>query len=270
MSTVGAAHNVRVLGSGETTVVLGHGYGTEQSVWKHLVPHLVDQYKVLLYDNMGAGSTNPDYYDFERYSTLEGYAYDLLAILEEFNVQKCIFVGHSLTAMAATAASIFRPDLFHKLIMISASPRLVNSGDYFGGFEQKDLDQVRVGMESNRRSLAMGMAPLVLGCDMDSEAMQEFCRTLFNIRPDIAQSIVHLIHTFDMRPFLSQVTVPCHIIQSSKDVFVPQSVGEYLHKNLGGKSIVEVISTEGHLPHLSAPEVTIPVLLRHIHHDIAD
>ncbi|KAL3640263.1 putative esterase kai2 [Castilleja foliolosa] len=164
MSTVGAAHNVRVLGSGETTVVLGHGYGTDQSVWKHLVPHLVDQYKVLLYDNMGAGSTNPDYYDFDRYSSIEGYAYDLIAILEEFNVQKCIYVGHSLTAMAATAASIFRQDLFHKIIMISSSPRLVNSGDYFGGFEQKEIDQVLAGMEKNNTCHDLGKAALVVGC----------------------------------------------------------------------------------------------------------
>ncbi|KAL3640262.1 Strigolactone receptor KAI2d14 [Castilleja foliolosa] len=270
MSTVGAAHNVRVLGSGETTVVLGHGYGTDQSVWRHLVPHLVDQYKVLLYDNMGAGSTNPDYYDFDRYSSIEGYAYDLLAILEEFNVQKCIYVGHSLTAMVATAASIFRPDLFHKIIMIAASPKMANSEDYFGGFEQKELDQMRAGMERNKMSFDLGRAALVLGCDMDSEAVQEFSRMLFNVRPDIALSVGHLLHTFDMRPFLPQVMVPCHIIQSSKDVYVPQSLGEYIHKNLGGKSIVEVMPTEGHLPHLSAPEITIPVLLRHIHHDIAD
>ncbi|GFP93480.1 probable esterase kai2 [Phtheirospermum japonicum] len=270
MSTVGAAHNVQVLGCGETTVVLGHGYGTDQSVWKHLVPHLVNQYRVVLYDNMGAGTTNPDYFDFDRYATLEGYAYDLLAILEEFSVGKCIYVGHSMSAMAATMASIFRPDLFHKIIMICTTPRMANSVDYYGGFEQKDLDELMVAMETNYKSLVMGFAPLVLGCDLDSVPMQEFSRTLFNVRPDIALSVVHTVHTFDMRPFLPQVTVPCHIIQSSKDTFVPVSVAEYLHQNLGGKSIVEVMSTEGHLPHLSAPEVTIPVLLRHIHQDIAD
>ncbi|KAL3637675.1 Strigolactone receptor KAI2d4 [Castilleja foliolosa] len=269
MSTVGAAHNVQVLGSGEVTVVLGHGYGTDQSVWKHLVPHLVDQYRVVLYDTMGAGTTNPDYFDFDRYTTLEGYAYDLLAILEEFSVGKCIYVGHSMSAMAATIASIFRPDLFRKLIMISTTPRLANSVDYYGGFEQKYLDELIVAMETNYKSLLTGSAPLVLGCDLDSVPMQEFSRTLFNVRPDIAMSVVHIINTFDMRPFLPQVTVPCHIIQSSKDMFVPSSMGEYIHRNMGGKSIVEVMPTEGHLPHLSAPEVTIPVLLRHIHHDIA-
>ncbi|GFQ04219.1 probable esterase kai2 [Phtheirospermum japonicum] len=270
MSTVGAAHNVRVVGSGETTVVLGHGYGTDQSVWRHLVPHLVDQYKVLLYDNMGAGTTNPDYYDFDRYATLEGYAYDLLAILEEFNVQKCIYVGHSMAAMVAMIASVFRPDLFHKLITISATPRMSNTEDYYGGFEQEELDQLYEGLKANHESMIRGMAPLVVGGDMDSEAVQEFSRTLFNMRPDIALSITRTIYAFDMRPFLGQVTVPCHIIQSSKDMAVPLAVAEYLHQSIGGKSIVEVMSAEGHLPHLSAPDVTIPVLLRHIQHDIAD
>ncbi|GER27797.1 karrikin insensitive 2 divergent 9 [Striga asiatica] len=270
MSTVGAAHNVNVLGSGGTTIVLGHGYGTDQSVWKHLVPHLVDEYRVLLYDNMGAGTTNPDYFDFERYSTLEGYAYDLITILDEFRVDKCIYVGHSLSSMAAAIASIFRPDLFHKLIMIAASPRMSNTADYYGGFEQEELDKLTAAMETNWRALTNGSAPLILGCDMDSPVMQEFSRTLFSIRPDIALSVVRMFHSFDLRPYLGHVTIPCHILQSSKDMLVPLSVAEYLHCNLGGKSVVELIPTAGHIPQLSAPEVTIPIILRHIKHEIAD
>jgi hypothetical protein len=69
MGIVEAAHNASVFGSGKQKVVLGHGFGTDQSVCKHLVPHLVDEYRVILYNNMGAGTTNPDYFDFERYST---------------------------------------------------------------------------------------------------------------------------------------------------------------------------------------------------------
>lgn len=125
MATVEEAHNVKVVGTGEKTIVLGHGFGfgTDQSVWRHLVPHLVDNYRVILYDNMGAGTTNPDYFDFERYSTLQGYAYDLLAILEEFQVHSCIFVGHSLSSMVGVIASVLPPDLFSKLVMVAASPR---------------------------------------------------------------------------------------------------------------------------------------------------
>ncbi|PHT56750.1 putative esterase D14L [Capsicum baccatum] len=268
MGIVGEAHNVRVLGAGEKTIVLGHGFGTDQSVWKHLVPYLVNEYRVVLYDNMGAGSTNPEYFDFDRYSSLEGYAYDLIAILEELQINCCVYLGHSLSSMTGVVASIFRPDLFSKLILVSASPRFVNTDDYYGGFESEEIEQLCQAMESNYKAWISGFAPLVVGGDMDSVAVQEFSRTLFNMRPDIALSVFRTVFTFDLRHFLSRVTVPCHIIQSSMDMSLPVSVSEYLHRNLGGKSIVEIMSTEGHLPHLSAPEATIPVLLRHIAHDI--
>ncbi|KAL8200552.1 hypothetical protein R6Q57_011891 [Mikania cordata] len=121
------AHNVKVIGEGRETVVLGHGFGTDQSLWRHLVPHLTIEpnYKVVLYDIMGVGTTNPDLFDFSRHSTLEGQALDLLAILEELNVTICIFVGHSLPCMVSLIASIIRPDLFLKLVILSASCKLV-------------------------------------------------------------------------------------------------------------------------------------------------
>jgi pimeloyl-ACP methyl ester carboxylesterase len=126
MGIVEEAHNVKILGSGERNIVLAHGFGTDQSVWKNLIPHLLDDnHRVILYDNMGAGTTNPDYFDFQRYSTLEGYAYDLLAILEELQVDSCILVAHSVSAMVGAIASITRPDLFSKIVMLGGSPRYV-------------------------------------------------------------------------------------------------------------------------------------------------
>ncbi|KAF9619657.1 hypothetical protein IFM89_007978 [Coptis chinensis] len=268
MGIVEEAHNLRVLGTGEKIIVLAHGFGTDQSVWKHLVPHLVNEYRVVLFDNMGAGPTNPDYFDFERYSTLEGYAYDLLAILEELQVGSCIFVGHSVSAVVGVIASINRPDLFSKLVLISASPRYLNDADYYGGFEQEDLDQLFEAIGSNYKAWCSGFAPLAVGGDMDSVAVQEFSRTLFNIRPDIALSVAQTIFQSDLRHALALVSVPCHILQSTKDLAVPVVVSEYLHRHLGSESIVEVMSSDGHLPQLSSPDIVVPVLLRHIRHDI--
>ncbi|CAK9144014.1 unnamed protein product [Ilex paraguariensis] len=268
MGIVEEAHNVKILGSGDQTIVLGHGFGTDQSVWKHLVPHLVDDHRVIIYDNMGAGTTNPDYFDFERYATLEGFAYDLIAILEELQVVSCIFVGHSVSAMVGVVASITRPDLFTKIITISASPRYLNDVDYYGGFELEDIEQLFEAMQSNFKAWCSGFAPLAVGGDMESVAVQEFSRTLFNMRPDIALSVAQTIFRSDMRHLLGHVTVPCHIIQSIKDLAVPVVVAEYLHQNFGCESIVEVMSTDGHLPQLSSPDVVIPVLLRHIRFDI--
>ncbi|KAG9440272.1 hypothetical protein H6P81_020437 [Aristolochia fimbriata] len=269
MGIVEEAHNVRVLGEGTQVIVLAHGFGTDQSVWKHLVPHLVTEYKVVVFDNMGSGPTNPDYFDFDRYASLEGYVYDLLAILEELQITSCIYVGHSVSAVIGALASISRPDLFTKLVMIAASPRYQNDVNYYGGFEQEELEQLFDAMRSNYKAWVSGFAPLAVGGDMDSISVQEFSRTLFNIRPDIALSVAQTIFQSDVRQYLGLVSVPCHILQSSKDLAVPVVVSEYLHRHLGGDSIVEVMSSEGHLPQLSSPEIVIPLLLRHIRYDIA-
>lgn len=147
--------------------------------------------------------------------------------------------------------------------------RYLNDTDYYGGFEQEELNQLFDAVAGNYKAWCSGFAPLAVGGDMDSVAVQEFSRTLFNMRPDIALSVMQTIFQSDMRQILGLISVPCHILQSMKDLAVPVVVSEYLHQHIGGESIVEVMSSDGHLPQLSSPDVVIPVLLKHIRHDIA-
>ncbi|PWZ19422.1 hypothetical protein Zm00014a_006167 [Zea mays] len=98
-------------------------------------------------------------------------------------------------------------------------------------------------MQSNYKAWCLGFAPLCVGGDMESVAVQEFNRTLFNICPDIALNVAQTIFQSDVRSLLPHVSVPCHIVQSTKDLAVPVVVSEYMHRHLGGDSIVE----DGHL-----------------------
>jgi pimeloyl-ACP methyl ester carboxylesterase len=115
--------NVRVVGSGDRVVVLSHGFGTDQSAWSRVLPYLTRDHRVVLYDLVCAGSVNPEHFDFRRYDTLDSYVDDLLAILDALRVSRCAFVGHSVSAMIGILASIRRPELFAKLVLIGASPR---------------------------------------------------------------------------------------------------------------------------------------------------
>lgn len=119
------ALNVRVVGSGEKILVLAHGFGTDQSAWQRIVPLFAPYYRIILYDLVCAGSVNPDYFDFRRYTTLDAYVDDLLNILDALGVDRCAYVGHSISATIGILASIRRPELFSKLILIGASPRLI-------------------------------------------------------------------------------------------------------------------------------------------------
>ncbi|RRT51325.1 hypothetical protein BHE74_00036753 [Ensete ventricosum] len=253
--------NVRVVGGGERVLVLSHGFGTDQSAWNRVLPYFQRDYRVVLYDLVCAGSVNPDHFDFRRYTTLDAYVDDLLAILDALRVDRCYFVGHSVSAMIGILAAIRRPELFLKLILIGASPRFLNDRDYHGGFERGEIEKVFAAMEANYEAWVRGFAPLAVGADVPA-AVREFSRTLFNMRPDISLFVSRTVFNSDLRGVLGLVRAPCVVIQTAKDVSVPVSVAAYLKAHLGGRTTVELLPIEGHLPHLSFPAGLVPVLRR--------
>ncbi|KAG1366907.1 strigolactone esterase D14 [Cocos nucifera] len=255
--------NVRVVGNADRpALVLSHGFGTDQSAWNRIVPYFERDYRIVLYDLVCAGSVNPDHFDFRLYVTLDAYVDDLLAILDALRIDRCFFVGHSVSAMIGILAAIRRPDAFLKLILIGASPRFLNDENYHGGFEEGEIETVFAAMESNYEAWVRGFAPLAVGADVPV-AVREFSRTLFNMRPDITLFVSRTVFNSDLRGVLGLVRVPCVIIQTAKDVSVPLSVAGYLKAHLGGRTTVELLHhTEGHLPHLSAPAALVPVIRR--------
>ncbi|KAE9588468.1 hypothetical protein Lal_00003365 [Lupinus albus] len=246
------ALNVRVEGTGDKYLILAHGFGTDKSAWQRVLPYFTTRYSVILYDLVCAGSVNPDYFDYHRYTTLDSYVDDLLNILDALLVNRCVYVGHSISAMIGMLASIRRPELFTKLILIGASPRFMNDKDYHGGFDEGDFEQVFSAMESNYEAWVNGFAPLAIGADVP-EAVREFSRTLFNMRPDISLFVSRTVYNTDLRGILGLVKVPCVIMQTARDCSVPATVAMYMLEHLGGRSTVLWLDTEGHLPHLSAP-----------------
>jgi len=116
-------------------------------------------------------------------------------------------------------------------------------------------------MAANYSAWAVGYAPLAVGADVPA-AVQEFSRTLFNMRPDISLHVCRTVFNTDLRGVLGMVRSPCVVVQTTRDVSVPASVAAYLKAHLGGRTTVEFLQTEGHLPHLSAPGLLAQVLRR--------
>lgn len=139
--------------------------------------------------------------------------------------------------------------------------RFLNDIDYNGGFERGEIESVLYAMEVNYDAWVHGFAPLAVGADVP-DAVREFSRTLFNMRPDISLFVSRSIFNSDLRGVLGLVKVPCCIFQTTNDVSIPNSVATYLRDHLGGRNTVEPLDTEGHLPHLSAPALMAAKLHR--------
>jgi sigma-B regulation protein RsbQ len=257
--TTSHRNNVKILGSGERTLMFAHGYGCDQSMWRHVVPSFTDKFKVVLFDYVGSGSSDASAFDRTRYSTLRGYGQDVIEIIEELGLYDVHFVGHSVSSIIGALASIDRPELFASLTMIGPSPCYIKSGEYKGGMERSDVDGLLEALESNHVAWSATMAPVIMGNpeapELSSELEASFCR----MDPYLANHFARVTFLSDNRADLAKVTTKTLILQCRKDAIAGTSVGEYVHKCLP-KSEFVIIEATGHCPHMSAPKEVIKAL----------
>lgn len=140
MKNILQQNNVIITGKGDGVMLFAHGFGCDQNAWRKITNAFAADYKLILFDYVGAGKSDITAYDKIKYSTLDGYAEDILKLCNELNVTDAVFVGHSVSCMIGALASIKQPSVFKKLIFIGPSPCYINSDGYTGGFEQEDID----------------------------------------------------------------------------------------------------------------------------------
>src|SRR5471032_206257 len=162
-------NNVRVTGAGEVTMIFAHGFGCDQNMWRFLVPEFEKNFRVVTFDLVGSGGSDLSAYDRTKYGTLHGYAADLLEIMDQYARGSVIFVGHSVSAMIGLLATIEAPDRFLAQLMIGSSPCYVNDGDYIGGFEREDIDDLLATMEGNYLGWSSTMALAIMGAPEQPE-----------------------------------------------------------------------------------------------------
>ena len=256
-------NNIHCYGEGHYTMMLVHGYGCDQTMWRFLHPYFAERYQVILLDLVGSGGSDLSAYDRDKYGTLHGHAADMLEIIDEFATGPVIFVGHSVSAMIGMLATIKAPGKFAAQVMVGPSPSFINDGDYVGGYNPEDIDGLLQMMDDNYLEWTKMMAPTIMGApEQPALARELLVRFRANDR-EIARHFARVTFTADHRADVEQSTVPALILQCSDDLIAPREVGEYLHKHLA-HSTLKVITNVGHCPHLSAPSVSAEVITRYL------
>lgn len=259
-----ARNNVTVLGDEGPTLVLSHGFGCDQNMWRPLVERLRTRYRLVLFDHVGCGGADPLAWDAAKYSSLQGFADDVVDLMDALEADVLdapgvTFVGHSVSAMIGVLAANAKPASFDALVLVTPSPRYVDDDDYRGGFSSADIDELLESLHSNYLGWSQTMAPAVAGIDrpdLQRDWVATFCRN------DPAHSEVFARATFlaDNRADLPRVTVPTLIIESAQDAIAPREVGAYVHAHVPGSRLVTLDSV-GHSPHTSHPDATAAAIL---------
>jgi sigma-B regulation protein RsbQ len=245
-------NNVNVSGDGRVTLMLAHGFGCDQNMWRLLLPAYAQRYRIVRFDLVGSGGSDLSAYDPARYDSLHAYAEDVVEIAREFGQAPLVFVGHSVSATIGMLADLKAPDLFQAHVMIGPSPCYINDGDYVGGFERKDIDGLLDALESNYLGWSSTMAPAIMGAPeqphLGVELTNSFCRT----DPEIAKQFARVTFLSDHRAEVARLRTPALVLQCDDDLIAPTSVGRFMASTLP-RGTLRMIRNVGHCPHLSTP-----------------
>jgi sigma-B regulation protein RsbQ len=246
---------------GAQPMLFAHGFGCDQNMWRYVAPEFEDDYRVVLFDHVGAGGSDLTAYDRAKYSTLQGYADDVLEICRELELRDVVFVGHSVSAMVGVLAAVKEPDRFARLVLVGPSPRYIDDDGYAGGFTADDIAGLLDSLDSNYLGWSQAYAPPIMGRadrpELGEELTNSFCRT----DPAIARHFARVTFTSDNRDDLSRVRTPTLVLQCADDIIAPTAVGEYVHAQIPNSELV-LMEAKGHCPNLSAPDETVEAIRR--------
>lgn len=240
-------------------MVFAHGFGCNQVVWREVAPHFEADHRVVLFDHVGAGGSDLAAYDAGKYDSLDGYASDLLEILEQLDLRDVVFVGHSVSAMIGVVAAGRDSSRFGALVLVGPSPRYVDDGEYVGGFSQSDIEGMLLTLDANYLGWSNTMGPIIMGNPDRPELGAGLAASFCSVDPTIARHFAHVTFLSDNRADLEHVTVPTLVVQSRDDAIASEEVGEYVHAHIPGSELV-VIDASGHLPILSGARQVVDAI----------
>jgi sigma-B regulation protein RsbQ len=235
--------------------MLAHGFGCDQSLWSRLAARLAPSFRLVLFDHVGCGASDPSAWDAQRYSSLDAYADDILDIVRELELHDVVLVGHSVAAIIGVLAVAADPSRFSKLVLVTPSPCYLDDGEYRGGFSRRDIDELLDSLDSNYLGWSRSMAPVVMGTPDRPELAEELADTFCRTDPATARVFARTTFLSDNRADLTRVSLPTLVIECAQDALAPRGVGAYVHEHIDGSELI-TLDTTGHCPQVSAPEAT--------------
>ena len=256
-----ARNNVKVLAGDGPVLLYAHGFGCNQTMWDRVTPAFKSTHQQVLFDYVGSGKSDISAFDPDKYASLTGYAQDVLDICDALDLKQGVtFVGHSVSCSVGMLASIARPGLFDKLVLLGPNPCFVNHPPaYAGGFEKEDLEGLLDLMDQNYIGWANYLAPVISAQDGQRSVTKELSDSFCSTDPMVAKVFARTTFFSDNREDLPKVAVPCLILQHRTDSLAPISVGEYLHTHLAG-STLKVLEVHGHCAHMSDPQLVVEAM----------
>lgn len=219
-----------VIGKGSPLLMV-HGWGGSRESLRRLAELLSDSHKTILIDLPGFGqsATPPPEWGNREYADV------LVGLLDELNIKKTDYFGHSFGGALGIYLSA-KTKRIDKLVLCNSSYKR----------QEKKSPFARIA----KRFFPANNSPVKLMLYRIFFRNSDLARF-----PHVEQNFRRIVAE-DLSPLVDDVKVPTLIIWGEKDTITPLSLGEELHKKIDGSKLVIIPDTRHRLP-LQNPELLV-------------
>ena len=231
-----------------------HGFGCDQSMWSQVAGQFKAHHPIVTYDLTGMGQSDLSAYDPSRYADLRAHADDLVAIIEQLQLEDAVLVGHSVGATIALLAARQAPGRVRQVVLVSPSPCFMEDAarDYHGGFSREDLEGLITFLDENHLGWSAQMAPTIAGQPQGAAATEDLTQSFCRTDPAIAQHFGRVTFLGDERQTFEQARSPALILHCNKDALVPMAVADWMMDRMPDATL-QVLDATGHCHHMTVP-----------------
>ena len=223
-------------GSGDPLVLI-MGLGGDLQGWALTAPALAKQFRVITYDNRGAGRTSaPD-----KPYTVAGMADDLAELLDALKITKAHILGYSMGGMIAQEFALKYPNRVDKLILLATSA----GPDGYSRTIVKNWVNVRRSNMS-REHIARNSAPFVYTAELldDSDRFERAIQNSVS-NPYAQQDHAYMrqadaVLNFSSADRLGSIKAETLVVVNKDDILIPPRNGKKLNSGIGGSTLLEL------------------------------
>jgi class 3 adenylate cyclase len=225
----------------------------EQPRWQAYVDRLSSFCRLIRFDLRGIGLSDP--LASSDPPTVEQFASDALAVLDDLGVEQTAVVGVHFGGLAGLLLAATHPERVHALVVVNAFACLTRRDDYPLGVPASVLERFRESLIEPGPATDDDLPLMAPSLASDASFAAWWRRAGHRgASPATARAMWRAAET-DVRPVLGGLRVPTLVLHARDDQFCRVGNGRYLAEHIDGARYVE-LDTADHVPWASSADVT--------------
>ena len=223
-------------GSGFRVLVAHGGWTGSWELWTGPFSSLSKSWRTIAYDHRGSGATVAP----AESISLASLVGDLFAVLDAYEIEKCVLAGESAGVAVVLLAALQQPERFEGLVLVDGAyhwPAQAGRNSFVTGL-----------IEDYPAAIGRFVDTCVPESEPDCTAIRRWGRQILG-RAEQAAAIrlYECFFDLDLRSEIHKIIQPALVLHGELDAIIPVSESQWLADNLPS-GFLEVIPGAGHVP----------------------